>query len=39
LTNKLVHFAGEARPGEVVTVLIDAWSLQGTVAADALPLF
>jgi tRNA-2-methylthio-N6-dimethylallyladenosine synthase len=41
-SNKLVHFAGEARPGEVVSVHIDhasAWSLQGTVAADALPLF
>jgi tRNA-2-methylthio-N6-dimethylallyladenosine synthase len=40
-SNKLVHFAGEAAVGEVITVRIDhasAWSLQGTVAADALPL-
>jgi tRNA-2-methylthio-N6-dimethylallyladenosine synthase len=40
-SNKLVHFAGEASVGEVVSVRIEratAWSLQGTVAADALPL-
>jgi tRNA-2-methylthio-N6-dimethylallyladenosine synthase len=40
-SNKLVHFAGEASIGEVIPVRIDhatAWSLQGTVAADALPL-
>ena len=39
--NKLVHFAGEAAIGEVVTVRIErttAWSLQGTTADDALPL-
>jgi tRNA-2-methylthio-N6-dimethylallyladenosine synthase len=41
-SNKLVHFAGEASVGEVVSVRIErssAWSLQGTVARDALPLF
>jgi tRNA-2-methylthio-N6-dimethylallyladenosine synthase len=41
-SNKLVHFAGDASVGEVVRVRIEhagAWSLQGTVAADALPLF
>jgi tRNA-2-methylthio-N6-dimethylallyladenosine synthase len=41
-SNKLVHFAGEATAGEVVRVRIEratAWSLQGTAAADALPLF
>jgi tRNA-2-methylthio-N6-dimethylallyladenosine synthase len=41
-SNKLVHFAGDAGIGETVTVRIDhasAWSLQGTVAADALPFF
>jgi tRNA-2-methylthio-N6-dimethylallyladenosine synthase len=40
-SNKLVHFAGEASIGEVVTVHIDratAWSLQGTTADDALPM-
>jgi tRNA-2-methylthio-N6-dimethylallyladenosine synthase len=40
--NKLVHFAGEASVGEVVTVHIEratAWSLQGTTVCDALPLF
>ena len=40
-SNKLVHFAGECTQGEVVRVRIErstAWSLQGTVAADALPL-
>jgi tRNA-2-methylthio-N6-dimethylallyladenosine synthase len=40
-SNKLVHFAGETSVGEVVTVRIEkasAWSLQGTTAADALPL-
>jgi tRNA-2-methylthio-N6-dimethylallyladenosine synthase len=40
-SNKLVHFPGDAAPGDVVDVRIDhatAWSLQGTVAADALPL-
>ncbi len=40
-SNKLVHFVGETAVGEVVTVHIDratAWSLQGTTAADALPL-
>ncbi|HLG12435.1 MAG TPA: tRNA (N6-isopentenyl adenosine(37)-C2)-methylthiotransferase MiaB, partial [Dehalococcoidia bacterium] len=40
-SNKLVHFAGETQVGEVVTVRIEkatAWSLQGTTAADALPL-
>jgi tRNA-2-methylthio-N6-dimethylallyladenosine synthase len=39
--NKLVHFAGETAIGEVVNVHIEkatAWSLQGTTAADALPL-
>jgi tRNA-2-methylthio-N6-dimethylallyladenosine synthase len=39
--NKLVHFAGEAQVGDVVTVRIDkatAWSLQGTTADDALPM-
>jgi hypothetical protein len=37
-----VHFVGETAPGEVVQVHIDrasAWSLQGTTADDALPLF
>jgi tRNA-2-methylthio-N6-dimethylallyladenosine synthase len=41
-SNKLVHFAGDADIGEVVRVRIEratAWSLQGTAAADALPLF
>jgi tRNA-2-methylthio-N6-dimethylallyladenosine synthase len=40
-SNKLVHFAGEAAVGDVISVRIErasAWSLQGTVAADALPL-
>jgi len=40
-SNKLVHFAGEAAAGEVVAVRIErasAWSLQGTTAADAVPL-
>ena len=40
-SNKLVHFLGAASVGEVVSVHIEratAWSLQGTVAADALPL-
>jgi tRNA-2-methylthio-N6-dimethylallyladenosine synthase len=40
-SNKLVHFAGEAQVGDVVTVRIErstAWSLQGTTADDALPL-
>jgi tRNA-2-methylthio-N6-dimethylallyladenosine synthase len=40
-SNKLVHFAGDAAIGDVVSVHIDhasAWSLQGTVASDALPL-
>jgi len=39
--NKLVHFAGESRVGDVVAVRIErasAWSLQGTTVADALPL-
>jgi tRNA-2-methylthio-N6-dimethylallyladenosine synthase len=39
--NKLVHFAGEAGVGDVVTVRIEkatAWSLQGTTADDALPM-
>jgi tRNA-2-methylthio-N6-dimethylallyladenosine synthase len=41
-SNKLVHFIGEASVGEVVKVRIErstAWSLQGTAASDALPLF
>ncbi len=41
-SNKLVHFAGDTQIGELVTVHIDhagAWSLSGTVASDALPLF
>ncbi len=40
-SNKLVHFAGSAAIGEVTSVSIEratAWSLQGTAAADALPL-
>ena len=40
-SNKLVHFAGEAAIGDVVTVRIEkttAWSLQGTTADEALPL-
>jgi tRNA-2-methylthio-N6-dimethylallyladenosine synthase len=40
-SNKLVHFAGETQVGDVVTVRIEkatAWSLQGTTAAEALPL-
>jgi tRNA-2-methylthio-N6-dimethylallyladenosine synthase len=40
-SNKLVHFVGETEVGETVAVRIEhagAWSLQGTVAADALPL-
>jgi tRNA A37 methylthiotransferase MiaB len=40
-SNKLVHFAGDARPGDVVSVHIDhasAWSLQGTTVDEALPL-
>ena len=40
-SNKLVHFAGDASVGETVKVRIErstAWSLQGTVAADSLPL-
>jgi tRNA-2-methylthio-N6-dimethylallyladenosine synthase len=40
-SNKLVHFAGEARVGDIVGVRIEratAWSLQGTAAADSLPL-
>jgi tRNA-2-methylthio-N6-dimethylallyladenosine synthase len=39
--NKLVHFAGEAGVGDVVTVHIEkatAWSLQGTTVGEALPL-
>jgi tRNA-2-methylthio-N6-dimethylallyladenosine synthase len=39
--NKLVHFAGETTPGEVVSVRIErstAWSLQGTTANDSIPL-
>jgi tRNA-2-methylthio-N6-dimethylallyladenosine synthase len=41
-SNKLVHFAGDARIGDVVEVRIErstAWSLQGTATADFLPLF
>ncbi len=41
-SNKLVHFAGDTEVGELVTVRIDhagAWSLSGTIASDALPLF
>jgi tRNA-2-methylthio-N6-dimethylallyladenosine synthase len=41
-SNKLVHFAGETALGDVVQVRIErasAWSLQGTTADDALPLF
>jgi tRNA-2-methylthio-N6-dimethylallyladenosine synthase len=40
-SNKLLHFAGEASIGETVAVRVErssAWSLQGTAAADALPL-
>jgi tRNA-2-methylthio-N6-dimethylallyladenosine synthase len=40
-SNKLVHFAGDTAVGDVVNVHIHhagAWSLQGIVAADALPL-
>ncbi len=40
-TNKLLHFAGDAAVGETVKVRVErstAWSLQGTAAADALPL-
>jgi tRNA-2-methylthio-N6-dimethylallyladenosine synthase len=40
-SNKLVHFAGDAAVGDVVSVRIEratAWSLQGTIAADSLPL-
>jgi tRNA-2-methylthio-N6-dimethylallyladenosine synthase len=40
-SNKLVHFVGETNVGDVVTVHIEratAWSLQGTTAADSLPL-
>ena len=40
-SNKLVHFVGDTGVGETVAVRIEhagAWSLQGTVAADALPL-
>jgi tRNA-2-methylthio-N6-dimethylallyladenosine synthase len=40
-SNKLLHFAGEAGVGELVTVRVErssAWSLQGTAASDALPL-
>jgi tRNA-2-methylthio-N6-dimethylallyladenosine synthase len=40
-SNKLVHFAGDAAIGDVVSVRIErttAWSLQGTTAADAIPL-
>jgi tRNA-2-methylthio-N6-dimethylallyladenosine synthase len=40
-SNKLVHFAGEAAIGDVVSVRIEratAWSLQGTTVDDALPL-
>jgi tRNA-2-methylthio-N6-dimethylallyladenosine synthase len=39
--NKLVHFAGDTRPGEVVSVRIErstAWSLQGTTVDDSIPL-
>jgi len=39
--NKLVHFAGEAKIGDVVEVFIERaspWSLQGTTAAEALPM-
>ena len=41
-SNKLVHFAGDAAVGDVVSVRIErstAWSLQGTTVADSLPLF
>jgi tRNA-2-methylthio-N6-dimethylallyladenosine synthase len=40
-SNKLLHFAGEAAVGEIVRVRVErssAWSLQGTAAAEALPL-
>lgn len=40
-SNKLVHFAGEASIGDVVTVRIErstAWSLQGTTVDESLPL-
>jgi tRNA-2-methylthio-N6-dimethylallyladenosine synthase len=40
-SNKLVHFAGDTHVGALVTVRIEhttAWSLQGTAAAEALPL-
>jgi tRNA-2-methylthio-N6-dimethylallyladenosine synthase len=41
-SNKLLHFAGEAAIGETIRVRVErssAWSLQGTAASDALPLF
>ena len=41
-SNKLVHFAGDAAVGDVVSVRIErstAWSFQGTTVADSLPLF
>jgi tRNA A37 methylthiotransferase MiaB len=37
--NKLVHFTGEARAGELVTVRIERvspWSLAGTAAGAAV---
>jgi len=40
-SNKLVHFVGDAAVGDSVSVRIErttAWSLQGAVAAHALPL-
>jgi tRNA-2-methylthio-N6-dimethylallyladenosine synthase len=40
-SNKLVHFLGEAQVGATVSVRIErtsAWSLQGTTAADSIPL-
>jgi len=40
-SNKLLHFAGDAAIGATVRVKVErssAWSLQGTVASDALPL-
>jgi len=41
-SNKLLHFAGEAAVGATVAVRVErssAWSLQGTAASEALPLF
>ncbi len=40
-SNKLVHFVGEAAVGATVSVRIErttAWSLQGVLAGDSLPL-